>query len=59
MSDSGKSNPMKPSDASRIQSSEARQNSGQVSKGGFASRAQSSAATNVNKGIVPPSSGKK
>jgi len=36
--------------ASRIQSSEARSNSGQVSSGGFASRAQAAAAHNQGSG---------
>lgn len=34
--------------ASRIQAAEARNNNGQVSKGGFASRAQSAASKNEN-----------
>ena len=45
---------MTPEAASRIQSSEARSNDGQVDKGSFASRAQSAGDTNVNKGYVPP-----
>ncbi|MBT0068285.1 hypothetical protein J4H69_20270 [Vibrio alginolyticus] len=41
--------PMTPSAASRIQSSEAKSNGGQVSKGGFSARAQSAAAKNTKK----------
>ncbi len=40
--------PMTPKAASRIQSSEAKANGGKVKSGGFASRAQSKAAQNLN-----------
>lgn len=40
--------PMTGEAASRIQSAEARANDGKVASGGFASRAQSAAATNAN-----------
>ena len=45
---------MTPDAASRIQSSQAKQNDGRIDTGTFASRAQSSGDTNVNKGLVPP-----
>lgn len=54
MSDSGKKTYMTPDAASRIQSSQAKQNDGRIDTGTFASRAQSSGDTNVNKGLVPP-----
>ena len=44
--------------AARIQSSTAKAGDGGVSKGSFAARAQSAAATNVNTGVAK-SSGKK
>ena len=58
MSDSGKKTYMTPDDASRIQSSTAKQNDGKVDKGSFSSRAQSSGDKNVNTGKVPPRGGK-
>lgn len=48
MSKSG--NYMSPSDASRVQSAEARAGSGGVSSGGFAARAQSASAGHANAG---------
>ena len=42
------SNPMSQSDASRVQSFEARSGNGGVSSGGFATRAQSSSACHAN-----------
>ena len=39
--------PMTPSDASRIQSAEAKQHGGQVEKGSFASRAQAAGEKNT------------
>lgn len=41
-----KSTPMTPAAASRIQSSQAKANGGQVAKGSFGARAQSAAAKN-------------
>ncbi|WP_345195754.1 hypothetical protein [Kistimonas scapharcae] len=46
MAKSKSATPMTPEAASRIQSSEAKANGGQVASGGFASRAQSAAAKN-------------
>jgi Seed maturation protein. len=43
------SKPMKPADASRIQSVEAKKNNGKVSKDDFAARAQSAAEKNKKK----------
>ncbi|ORY69648.1 uncharacterized protein BCR38DRAFT_480825 [Pseudomassariella vexata] len=43
------STPMTPSDAARIQSSQAK-NGGDMSSGGFTARAQSAAAHNANSG---------
>ncbi|KAI1302212.1 hypothetical protein F5Y03DRAFT_396555 [Xylaria venustula] len=45
----GQGTPMKPSDAARIQSSQAK-GGGDMSSGGFAARAQSGAAKNENTG---------
>ena len=45
---------MTPEDASRIQSSQAKQSGGQVPAGSFAAKAQSAAQKNVNTGKVPP-----
>ncbi|MEL0658980.1 hypothetical protein V6255_07480 [Psychromonas arctica] len=45
-SKSNQSTPMTPTAAARIQSSQAKANGGQVIKGSFAARAQSSAAKN-------------
>lgn len=42
--------PMTPTAASRIQSSQAKANGGKVSSHSFAARAQSAAAKNVNNG---------
>lgn len=54
-----KSKPMTKSDASRIQSAEAKANNGEVAKGSFAARAQSAAAklnkqTQGKVGVSPP-----
>lgn len=46
MSKSSKSTPMTPPAAARIQSSQAKANGGQTTKGSFAARAQSAAAKN-------------
>ncbi|EKM76459.1 hypothetical protein AGABI1DRAFT_87199 [Agaricus bisporus var. burnettii JB137-S8] len=48
--------PMKPSDASRIQSSQAKGGK-PVGSNSFASRSQSAGQTNVNKGVINPSGG--
>jgi len=45
-----KKTPMTPKSASRVQSATAKQNGGSVSKGSFASRAQSTAARNTGSG---------
>jgi len=42
--------PMTQTAAARIQGTEAKTNSGKVTKGGFAARAQSAAARNTSKG---------
>ncbi|XP_075239690.1 putative uncharacterized protein DDB_G0289245 [Convolutriloba macropyga] len=55
-----KSKPMTTDAAARIQSTEARNSgTGQVQSGGFASRAQGAAATNINQGTTQHQGGKK
>ena len=54
MSDKQSKTYMTPADASRIQSSQAKQSGGQVQAGSFAAKAQSAAQKNVNTGKVPP-----
>ena len=54
MSDKPSKTYMTPEDASRIQSSQAKQSGGQVPAGSFAAKAQSAAQKNVNTGKVPP-----
>ncbi len=46
----GKGTPMTPKAAARIQGATAKSSGGKVSKGSFASRAQSSGAKNAGKG---------
>ncbi|KAG5181680.1 hypothetical protein JKP88DRAFT_278654 [Tribonema minus] len=46
----GKPTPITPADASRIQSAEAQKSGGKVAQDSWASRAQSAAARNANKG---------
>ena len=48
MAKSKPSTPMTPEAAARIQSNEAKANSGKVESGGFAARAQAAAAKNSN-----------
>lgn len=54
----GKSTPMTPADAARIQSAAAKAGGGGVAKGSFAARVQSAAARNANAGIVGKEGGK-
>ncbi|KAL9709783.1 hypothetical protein Ac2012v2_006836 [Leucoagaricus gongylophorus] len=49
-------NPMKPSDASRIQSTQAKAGNN-TGRNSLAARSQSAAANNVNRGVVNPGGG--
>ena len=49
-----KQSKMTPAAAIRIQTATAKNNTGAVPKNSFATRAQSSAATNLNTGVVKP-----